>query len=94
MTNDYVILHDGTHKRIVAAVKAKPGRASAELAQDAGLERHEAARRTSDAANAGLLVRGPARLCSVGGRSSVSWFMRRASAPHCPQPESDWKPAA
>lgn len=83
-------------KRIVAAVRARPGRTSAELAEDAGLERHEAARRTADAANAGLIVRGPSKTCSVGGRASTTWWPRRAHGPvpNCPQPETAWRPAA
>lgn len=64
-------------KRIVAAVQARPGRTSAELAEDTGLERHEAARRTADAAQAGYIVRGPSKTCSVGGRAAVTWFPRR-----------------
>lgn len=68
-------------KRIVAAVQARPGRTSAELAEDAGLERHEAARRTADAANAGLIIRGPNKTCSVGGRAAVTWWPRRATLP-------------
>ncbi|HET9189826.1 MAG TPA: helix-turn-helix domain-containing protein [Rudaea sp.] len=68
-------------KRIIAAVVARPGRTSAELAQDIGMERHEAARRTADAANAGLIVRGPNKTCSVGGRAAVTWWPRRAALP-------------
>lgn len=87
----------GDHlQRIVNAVRSHPGRTSAELAADAGLERHEAARRTADAANAGLIVRGPSRVCSVGGRAAVTWWPKRARAPipNCPQPDSEWRPAA
>lgn len=82
--------------RIVRAVAERPGRTSAELAQDTGLERHEAARRTADAANAGLIVRGPSKTCSVGGRAAVTWWPKRARGPveGCPQPESAWRPAA
>lgn len=67
-------------KRIVAAVQAHPGSTSAELAEYSGLERHEAARRTADAANAGLIVRGPSKPCSVGGRAATTWWPRRATA--------------
>lgn len=83
-------------KRIVDAVRARPGRTSAELAEDTGLERHEAARRTADAANAGLIVRGPSKTCSVGRRAAVSWWPKRARFPveGCPQPETMWRPAA
>lgn len=61
-------------KRIVAAVRAYPGSTSAELAERSGLERHEAARRTADAAQAGLITRGPAKTCSVGGRAAITWW--------------------
>jgi hypothetical protein len=83
-------------KRIVAAVRARPGSTSAELAEYSGLERHEAARRTADAAQAGLIVRGPSKTCSVGGRAAITWYPRRASAPvaDCPQGEAPWRPAA
>jgi hypothetical protein len=60
--------------RIVRAVRARPGRTSAELAQLTGLERHEAARRTADAEHQGSIHKGPPRVCSVGGRSAVTWW--------------------
>lgn len=59
--------------RVVAAVKAHAGKTSAELALLTGLERHEAARRTSDGEREGLLRKGPARKCSVSGRAAVTW---------------------
>jgi len=82
--------------RIVQAVLEYPGRTSAELAECTGLERHEAARRTADACNAGLIVRGPSKTCSVGGRASITWWPKRARGlvPNCPQGETAWKPAA
>ena len=67
-------------KRIVAAVTARPGRTSAELAEDTGLERHEAARRTADAAQAGYIVRGPSKTCSVGGRAAQMSSTKGAAA--------------
>lgn len=66
-------------KRIVQAVRDHPGSTSAELAEHAGLERHEAARRTADAAQAGLIVRGPSKTCSVGGRAAITWWPKRAN---------------
>ena len=67
--------------RIVAAVRANPGATSAELAQITGLERHEAARRTSDAAHDGLIRKriGPdgkpmKRTCGVSGHAAVVWL--------------------
>lgn len=83
-------------QRIVRAVREHPGSTSAELAEYAQLERHEAARRTADACNAGLIVRGPAKTCSVGGRSAITWYPRRAGRPveDCPQGETAWRPAA
>lgn len=67
-------------KRIVSAVQSQPGSTSAELAEYSGLERHEAARRTADAANNGLIVRGPQRACRVGGRAAVTWWPKHSAA--------------
>jgi hypothetical protein len=60
--------------RIIRAVRVHPGRTSAELAQLTGLERHEAARRTADAEHQGSIHKGAPRVCSVGGRSAVTWW--------------------
>lgn len=72
---------DAHVSRIVAAVNANPGATSAELAQITGLERHEAARRTSDAAHDGLIRKrvGPdgkpmKRTCGVSGHAAVVWL--------------------
>lgn len=83
-------------QRVVAAVNAHPGSTSAELAKHSGLERHEAARRTADAANAGLIVRGHHKTCSVNGTRATTWWPKRARGPipNCPQPETEWRPAA
>ncbi len=60
--------------RVVEAVRSHPGKTSAELAQITGLERHEAARRTSDGEREGFLRKGPSRKCSVSGRAAVCWW--------------------
>lgn len=60
--------------RIVRAVRAHPGRTSAELAPLAELDRVEAARRTADAANQGLIERGSARVCRVKGTKAITWW--------------------
>lgn len=62
-------------RRVVAAVRTRPGMTSAELAQHAGLERHEAARRLPDAEKRGLVRKGPARKCSLSGRAAVTWHV-------------------
>jgi hypothetical protein len=82
--------------RIVKAVQERPGRTSAELAIDSGMERHEAARRTADAAQAGLIVRGAPKTCSVSGRAAVTWLPKRVFLPisNRPQPETPWRPSA
>lgn len=60
--------------RVIHAVRAHPGRTSAEIAQITGLERHEAARRTADAEHLGRIRKGTPRICSVGGTRAVTWW--------------------
>ena len=60
--------------RIVSAIKEHPGKTSAELAQITGLERHEAARRTSDAHALAMVVKGRARKCSLSNRNAMTWW--------------------
>lgn len=63
---------------VIEAVRAHPGRTSAELTRYTGLERHEVARRTSDAETAGAIHKGAIRRCDVSGRSAVTWWEARA----------------
>lgn len=61
--------------RIIDTVRRAPGRTSAELAVICGLERHEAARRTSDAEKVGAIYKGPMMKCTISGRRAVTWWM-------------------
>lgn len=58
---------------VIDAVRRFPGLTSAELTPHTGLERHEVARRTSDAETAGAIVKGELRKCSLSGRLAVVW---------------------
>jgi hypothetical protein len=60
--------------RVTDAVQRAPGRTSAELAIICGLERHEAARRTSDAERVGAIRKGEPVKCTVSGRLAVTWW--------------------
>ena len=65
--------------RLVAdAVRRWPGKTSAELAVLAELDRHMVAKRCPDAEKAGLVYRGPARVCETtrGKRPlrAVTWW--------------------
>ena len=59
---------------IIDTVRRAPGRTSAELAIICGLERHEAARRTSDAEKVGAIRKGDPVKCTVSGRLAVTWW--------------------
>ena len=59
---------------VIDAVRAHPGHTSAELVKFCGLERHEVARRTSDAEKAGAIVKGSPRHCNTSGRLAVTWW--------------------
>lgn len=70
------ITASGTRQRhveiVIAAVRANKGLTSLELADVCGLERHEVARRTSDAETAGAIRKGPVKR-QANGRSAVTW---------------------
>lgn len=51
---------------------------SRELAQAAGLDRHETARRLADALRTGLVTQGPSRACHHSGRKAVTWTLTAA----------------
>ena len=59
---------------VIDAVIAHPGKTSAELAPICRLERHEVARRTSDAERCGAIRKGQIRKCNTSGRSAVTWW--------------------
>ena len=67
----------GSHRRAcLAAVLAHPGSTSAEIADFAGIERHQAARRLPELWKASLLSKGARRKCSVNGTLQVTWGPR------------------
>lgn len=55
-------------------VYENPGYTSAELAQLSGTSRYELARRLPDARAAQQVKNGPARPCSISGRTAATWF--------------------
>lgn len=59
---------------ILAAVQANPGCTSAELAEFASLERHEASRRLADLKNLGAVRQNGKRTCAVKGTRQVCWW--------------------
>jgi hypothetical protein len=59
---------------VLAAIKDIPGRTSAELSRDTGLDRHAVASRCADLKKAGRLRHGEAKVCSVNKTSGVTWF--------------------
>lgn len=59
---------------VIDAVRRHPGKTSAELAPLCALERHEVARRTSDAERCGAIRKGQIRRCDTSGRSAVTWW--------------------
>lgn len=59
---------------VIDAVRRHPGKTSAELAPLCRLERHEVARRTSDAERCGAIRKGQIRKCDTSGRSAVTWW--------------------
>jgi DNA-binding MarR family transcriptional regulator len=61
-------------QRVLAVLAAHPGLCSDEIAEVAGMERHQPARRTSELERMGLIRRGPARVSRVGRRAGVTWF--------------------
>lgn len=61
-------------QRVADAVTQWPGRTSHELSEASGMDYHEVARRTSDAAKKGLIQRGAARECRVSGNRATAWW--------------------
>lgn len=51
-----------------------PGTAR-ELAQRSGMDRYKISRRCSELRALGLIVQGPIRQCTAGGRPSVEWSL-------------------
>lgn len=60
--------------RALAAVKALPGRTSAELAREQGLDRYMLARRLPELLRDGAVIRRDPRPDIYTGRPSVTWW--------------------
>jgi hypothetical protein len=60
--------------KVIALVRANPGRTSAELARLSDLTRHEVARRLPEAEKAGAVYKGPKFRCTVNGTLAVGWW--------------------
>lgn len=58
---------------VYQALKRRRNITSRELAQAAGLDRYEVARRLVDLERAGLAERGPKRRCTVQGWAAITW---------------------
>ncbi len=67
---------DPNRRLCLAVVAEHPGRTSAEIAELAGLSRHEAARRLPELRKDGLVRNGGKRVCSVTKNQSLTWFRR------------------
>jgi hypothetical protein len=60
--------------RVLQAVEATPGRTSAELAQEQGINRYVVARRLPEIEAARRIHRGEIRTCAVSGRRATTWW--------------------
>lgn len=58
---------------VMEALRAYPGSTAGELGKYTGLGRVEAARRLSDMAKAGLVLRGESRVCTVQNNRQLTW---------------------
>ena len=61
-------------KACLAEVQKNQGKTAAEIAKATGLERHVPSRRLPELRVAGSVKNGPARICSVTGRMSLTWL--------------------
>lgn len=61
-------------EQVMEIVRAAPGNTSAELAEDAFMDRYAVARRLPDLEHEERVHRGESRLCSVSGRLAVTWW--------------------
>jgi len=65
----------------LAAVMREPGRTSAELAAELGVDRYTPSRRLPELRQSGKVRNGAARVCNVTGNRSLTWYPVRPSAP-------------
>ncbi len=64
----------------LAQVNTHPGQTAAEIAINAGLERHVPSRRLPKLRHRGLVVNGKPRTCAVTGRTSMTWLSAKGGA--------------
>ncbi len=64
----------------LSQVNAHPGQTAAEIAINAGLERHVPSRRLPKLRHRGLVVNGKPRTCAVTGRTSMTWLSAKGGA--------------
>ena len=72
----------GQRRLCLEEVRRHPGATAAEVAVATGLERHAPSRRLPELRAEGLVSNGPARVCSVQGRASITWW---PVSPHAPR---------
>lgn len=58
----------------LARVRVRPGLTAAEIAEDTAQERHVPSRRLPELRARGRVVNGPARICTVMGSMSLTWY--------------------
>ena len=59
---------------VLETVRNHPGCTSLELTRYCNLDRYQIARRLADLFDAGLVVKGVERRCSIGSRKAVIWY--------------------
>lgn len=61
-------------RQAVAAVRAKPGMTSFELAMACGLDRYMLGRRLPECAKGGAVTKGDVRECGITGHKALTWW--------------------
>ncbi|MHA2219167.1 MAG: MarR family transcriptional regulator [Candidatus Hodarchaeales archaeon] len=61
---------------VYKCIQLFPGCTSKELTQFCIYDRYQIARRLADLKNIGVVRQGPIRKCRIGGRPSVTWFLK------------------
>jgi CRP-like cAMP-binding protein len=61
---------------VLDAVRNHPGLTAVELANASGIERYAVSRRLPELESNGLIVRGPARMCSIRNAMMTTWFFK------------------
>jgi predicted HTH transcriptional regulator len=61
---------------ILSTVRRHPGRTSKELTEFCNLDRYQIARRLADLEKVDLVAKGRMRVCTMGNRSAVTWYVK------------------